>query len=73
MLVMHVLTLYAFKTAARKRRRHISGKPDATCALSSCVSSLAFLLTGVLEGVGDDVPEDSGVGDGRTRGCARMS
>ena len=30
--------------------------------------SLAFFLKGVLVGVGDGVPENSGVGDGRTRG-----
>jgi hypothetical protein len=30
--------------------------------------SLGFFLKGVLVGVGDGVPEGSGVGDGRTRG-----
>ena len=30
--------------------------------------SLGFFLKGVLVGVGDGVPENSGVGDGRTRG-----
>jgi hypothetical protein len=30
--------------------------------------SLGFFFTGVLVGVGEGVPEGSGVGDGRTRG-----
>ena len=30
--------------------------------------SLGFFLKGVLVGVGDGVPEGTGVGDGRTRG-----
>ena len=38
------------------------------CTFAFLCFSLGFFLKGVLVGVGDGVPEGSGVGDGRTRG-----
>ena len=38
------------------------------CTFCFLCFSLAFFLKGVLVGVGDGVPVNSGVGDGRTRG-----
>src|ERR1700760_2442158 len=38
------------------------------CTFPFLCFSLGFFLKGVLVGVGDGVPEGSGVGDGRTRG-----
>jgi hypothetical protein len=38
------------------------------CTFFFLCFSLGFFLKGVLVGVGDGVPEGSGVGDGRTRG-----
>ena len=38
------------------------------CILFFLCFSLGFFFNGVLVGVGEGVPEGSGVGDGRTRG-----
>src|SRR6266496_3696565 len=38
------------------------------CTFFFLCFSLPFFFTGVLDGVGDGVPENSGVGVGRTRG-----
>jgi hypothetical protein len=48
-------------TRSRKTGRYL-------CTFPFLCFSLAFFLKGVLVGVGDGVPEGSGVGDGRTRG-----
>jgi hypothetical protein len=47
--------------ALRKTARYL-------CTFFFLCFSLGFFLKGVLDGVGDGVPENSGVGDGRTRG-----
>ena len=41
---------------------------DYLCIFFVLCFSLGFFFNGVLVGVGEGVPEGSGVGDGRTRG-----
>ena len=63
---MRVPALYVCKSAAQ------TGDPFRKTGCYLCTFflcfSLAFFLKGVLVGVGDGVPKNSGVGDGRTRG-----
>ena len=66
---MRVPTLQASKTAARKGRPTRFRKTGCyLCSFFFLCFSLPFFFTGVLDGVGDGVPDSSGVGVGRTRG-----
>ena len=61
--------LHTSKSAARKTAAtHFWKTGRYLCTFCFLCFSLAFFLKGVLIGVGDGVPENSGVGDGRTRG-----
>jgi hypothetical protein len=62
-------TLHTPKAAARKTAAtHFRKTGRYLCTFAFLCFSLAFFLKGVLVGVGDGVPENSGVGDGLTRG-----
>jgi hypothetical protein len=63
------LAIVSEKGEVNQKRLHHSER--YSCIFFLCFS-LFFFFTGVLVGVGDGVPEGSGVGDGRTRGWANM-
>jgi hypothetical protein len=63
--------LHVCKSAAPNGAIHFRKTGCYLCTFFLCFS-LAFFLKGVLVGVGDGVPENSGVGDGRTRGWANI-
>jgi len=52
--------------------RHFRKPQDYLWTFCFLCFSFVFFLKGVLVGVGDGVPEGTGVGDGRTRGWDKM-